>query len=245
MTKTTSILSLILLLSLACFVKSADIAPALITVTGSGESKGEPDEVSVTVGIQLRDKSVQQVSNETDSRASAVIAYLKSEGVDDSDIQTSYVTLQPYYSYTGSEAGQTSPDYYTAQQSLTFALKDLSAYDRIMTGLYDAGINSVSDISFKIENVEARKQEARKKAVANAKKIATTLTTGLGAKVGRVYTVSESTTDGSNQPPIFYYAAASLAAGSASNEGSNSGPSISGGEVTITSTVTVSFYIIN
>ena len=243
MTKISSVFGLLLLVSLACLVKSDGIAPALITVSGTGESKGQPDEVVVTVGIQVRNDSVQAVSSETDTVSSSVIAYLKSQGVEDADIQTSYVTLSPYYSYTGSEAGQTTPDYYTSQKSVTFSLKDLSAYDDIMTALYALGINSVNSVSFKIEDVTARQQEARKLAVANAKKIANTLTSGLGAKVGGVYSVSEYTTDGSNQTPIFFYAAKSLAAG-ASADG-NSGPSIAGGQVTITSTVTVSFYIIN
>ena len=242
MTKISSVFGLILLVSLACLVKS-DIAPALISVSGTGESKGQPDEVIVTVGIQVRNKTVQGVSSQTDTVSSSVIAYLKSQGVDDADIQTSYVTLSPYYSYNGNEAGQTTPDYYTSQKSVTFSLKDLSAYDDIMTALYALGINSVSSVSFKIEDVQARQQEARKKAVANAQKIAKTLTAGVGAKVGGIYSVSESTTDGSNETPIFFYAAKSLAAG-ASGSG-NSAPSIAGGEVTITSTVTVNFYIIN
>ena len=247
MFRTHHILSLVLMLSLACAVKSNDILPPLITVTGTGEAKAEPTEVSVTVGIQLRDKSVDQVSSETDSRSAAIISYLLSNGVADTNIQTSYVSLQPYYSYQSSQIGQLNPDYYTATKSITFLLKDLSAYDQIMTGLYDAGINSVSDVTFKIDNVEARKQQARKKAIANALSVAKTLVAGLGAKLNGVYKISDSTYGG-NVQPVYYAQPMAMAMSSYSMGASASysaGPSIAGGEITTTSTVSVSFYISN
>ena len=248
MFRTHHILSLVLLVSLACVVKSNDILPPLITVSGTGEAKAEPTEVSVTVGIELRDKSVEQVSSETDSRSAAIISYLLSNGVADANVQTSYVNLQPYYSYQASQIGQLDPDYYTATKSITFLLKDLSLYDQIMTGLYDAGINSVSNVIFKIDNVEARKQQARKKAIANALSIAKTLVAGLGAKLNGVYSISDSSYGG-NVQPIYYAQPMAMASygmsASMASASYSSGPSIAGGEVTTTSTVSVSFYINN
>ena len=81
MAKTSYTLSLLLMLSLACFVSSQDILPPLLTVTGKGEVKAQPDEVSVTVGIQLRAKSVEEVSSDTDSRSAAIIAYLQAKAL--------------------------------------------------------------------------------------------------------------------------------------------------------------------
>lgn len=247
MTKLTSTLCFLLVVSLACVARcdDDDREPALITVTGTGIAKGTPEEVVVSVGIQLRNNTVEDVSSEVDSKSAAVIAYLKDQNVSDSDIQTSYVTLSPYYSYDSSQQGKTTPDYYTATKTLTFSLKNLSSYDEIMTNLYDLGINSVNSVNFNIRNATQRQQEARRSAVRNAKQIAQTLMSGLGARLGRVYKVSESTTDGSSEPPVFFYAAKSLAAVASGSSGVSSGPSISSGQVEITSSVTVSFYIIN
>ena len=245
MAKTSYTLGLLLMLSLACFVSSQDILPPLLTVTGKGEAKAQPDEVSVTVGIQLRAKSVEEVSSDTDSRSAAIIAYLQSQGVADEDIQTSYVTLQPYYSYTSSEAGQTTPDYYTSQKSITFSLKDLSAYDQIMSGLYDAGINSVSDVTFKVTDDEEYKEEARKKAVTDARAIAQIITDGLGVKLGGVYSISESSYGVIPTPPRVYYGGMAKSAAYDSVSVQSSGPSIAGGEVTTTMNVNVVFYVLN
>ena len=247
MLKTQHILSLVLVFSLACVIKcDDDILPPLLTVTGTGESKAQPDEVSVTVGIQLRDKSVEQVSNATDSRSAAIISYLLSNGVAEKDVQTSYVTLQPYYSYQSSQAGQLDPDYYTATKSITFSLKDLSTYDQIMTGLYDAGINSVDDVTFKVTDIEDSRQEARTKAIANAKQIAEILADGLGAKITGVYSISDSSSVPAPRP-VIYNAPMAMAASAVSSASvaDSSGPSIAGGEVTTTSTVSVSFYVSN
>ena len=88
---------------------------------------------------------------------------------------------------------------------------------------------------------------------ANARLIAETLMEGLGQNVGAVYTVSEFTNDGSGQYPVpaVSYVTESNDAGtpvtvtttvtSSSSSSSVAGSSISGGQVTIASTVTVTF----
>src|SRR5688572_23535044 len=142
--------SLLIFCLLMIQLAAADVQPRLISISGVGEVKLEPDEVVVSIGIEIRDVSLHTAQAEVDKRASDVIAYLKKQGIEDKYIQTSYITLQPYYSYYGSGTGKTTPDYYIAQKTMTFVLKELSKYDSIMSGLYDVGINQVNDISFKM-----------------------------------------------------------------------------------------------
>lgn len=243
MTKLYSSFVFFTIVSLMHSVRSNPIQPALITVTGTGEAKAKPDQVSVTVGIQLNDKTVQVVGKKVDSTSSAVIAYLSNNGVADKDIMTSYVTLTPYYSFQNG-ASQVTPQYYTAQKSITFTLKDIKNYDHIMEGLYGAGINSVSNVNFMLASTSAYQQQARQKAVNDAKTIANLLITNLGAKLGGVYSVSEST-DGQDTTVPVYYNAREVASNAASSTVQNTGPSVAGGEVTVSSTVHVSYYIQN
>jgi len=107
--------------------------PPLISISGYGEVKVRPDEVKVSVGIQLRDESADMLSKLIDKRSSDVIKILRDANVTDQDIETSNLSIQPYYADTSSSYGSTKPDYYTGQKSITFTLKNISNFD----GHYD------------------------------------------------------------------------------------------------------------
>lgn len=209
--------------------------PPLVSVTGVGEVRVQPTEVFVSLGVETREKTLDAARRETDKKAAAIINYLKKKGVDDKDIQTSYVTVQPIYSR--GEYGVTTPDMYMAIKTMTIKIKKLDKYDEILSGLYGVGANRVDGIRFNAADVEKYKAEARKKAVADAKQKAITLTSELGAKLGRVYSIDESTS-GSGPRPMHKAAMMEMAVSDM-----DGGPSISGGELVITTHVNVSFII--
>jgi uncharacterized protein YggE len=123
---------------------------------------------------------------------------------------------------------------------MTVLVRKLNKFDDLMSGLYGAGVNRVDGVSFQVADIEKYKTQARKLAVNNAKQKATALTTELGAKVGRVYSINENTTGG-RPMPMYAEAAMMKTMDSAGGEG----PTIAGGEVIVTSTVSVSFIIEN
>jgi uncharacterized protein len=210
------------------------LMPPLISVNGIGEVKVQPDEVVIALGVETREKTLEQARKQTDSKAAAIISYLRKQGVDAKDIQTSYVNLQPVYS--SGEYGKAAPDFYLAQKTMTIVIKKINRFDELLSGLYDNGVNRIDDIAFRVSDLEKHRVEARKKAAADAKQKANALTAELGAKVGKVYTINEYTSNGS--PRIGY---AKVAMDMESSQGG--GPSIAGGQVTVTSNVNVSFVI--
>ena len=231
-----------LLLSLAVIVSTIQlqaqqhqVMPPLVSVSGVGEVRVQPTEVVVNFGVETREKSLDAARTLTDRKASSIISYLKRKGVDANDIQTSYVTVRPVFS--GGEYGKTSPDFYMAIKTMTVVIKKLDKYDEIISGLYGVGVNRIDGITFQVANIEKYKAEARKKAVANAKQKATALTSELGAKLGRVYAISENGSGGGPRP---MYKTAMMESAVFDSEG---GPSISAGEIVITDTVDVSFII--
>ncbi|WP_347156721.1 SIMPL domain-containing protein [Pontibacter chitinilyticus] len=209
--------------------------PPLVNVNGVGEVKVQPDEVLLNFGVEMRDKSLDQARKQTDAKAAAIINYLKKQGVEARHIQTSYVNVQPIYN--GDAYGKTSPDFYMAQKSMTVLVKKLDKFDQILAGLYAEGVNRVDGISFQVADLEKYKAEARKRAVNDAKRKATALTSELGAKLGRVYTINEAGYNDGGPRPMY----AKVMMESASSD--MSGPSIAGGEVMVTSNVSVSFVI--
>ncbi len=55
--------------------------PPLIKATGKGEVRVAPDRAEIRVGVSLRNENLEELSETTDSRSSAIIAYLRDEGV--------------------------------------------------------------------------------------------------------------------------------------------------------------------
>ncbi len=209
--------------------------PPLVSVNGTGEVRVQPNEVVVNLGVETREKTLDAARKETDKKAAAIINYLKKQGVDAKNIQTSFVTLQPVYN--SGEYGRTAPDFYLAQKNMTVVIKKMNKFDELLSGLYEIGANHVNGVQFQVSDMEKYKAEARKKAVANAREKATSLTSELGAKVGRVYAINEGGSNGGPRPMYKMAMMESAAYNSAD------GPSIAGGEVVITEDVAVSFII--
>ena len=213
-----------------------DSRTPLVSVNGKGRVRVRPDFVEITVGIDQRGKTVKQLQDDVDAKSASIISYLKRNGVKDRDVQTSQVNLSPYYSYTGSEYGSTQVDFYTATKSVTFVLRDISRYEKVLSGLYKLGVNTVSGINFKVDDAQAQKQEAKRRAVAQARKIAEALTEGLNVTVGKVYSLDDQTYDTQVFPIV--YAPLEF-------RRSGSDTTIAGGEVEVTATVAVSFQLMN
>lgn len=235
--KKTKLVALFMLAMFAAFQAQAQQPnlPPLVSVAGVGEVRVQPTEVMVNLGVETREKTLDAARTETDKKAAAIINYLKKNGVDAKDIQTSFVNVQPIYNR--GEYGVTTPDMYLALKTMTIKIRKLNKYDEILAGLYGVGANRVDGVHFQVADLEKYRSEARKKAVANARDKATMLTTELGAKVGRVYAINETTGGGGPRP--MYKTAMMESAG----YDSNSGPSIAAGEVVVSATVDVSFVI--
>lgn len=235
MKKTNLILMFALLLAaLQVQAQNQQLMPPHVQVSGVGEVKVQPTEVVVNVGVENRSRTLDGARLQTDRVASNIIRYLKRQGVDEKNIQTSFVNVRPIYD--GDRFTKTSPDAYMAMKTMTIVIKKIDKYDDILSGLYEAGANHVDGISFQVPDIEKYKEEARKKAVNNAKQKATMLTTELGARVGRVYSIQEATMGGGPRP--MHKAMMEVMV-----QDSAEGPSIAAGEIVISSTVDVTFLI--
>lgn len=228
-----------LLVSICSFAQvtaQQQLMPPHISVSGVGEVKVKPDEVVINFGVENRSKQLDEARKQVDSKAAAVINYLKKQGVEERHIQTSYINVFPVYN--NGDLGSPAPDMYMAQKTMTVVIKKLNKFDELMSGLYAVGINRIDGISFRAADMEKHQAEARKRAVANAKAKATMLTGELGSKINRLYSIDESSS-GNGGPSPMYKSSMRMEAQMAED----SGPSIAGGEVVVSSLVNVTFLI--
>jgi len=221
-------------------------AQRMFSVVGTGELKLDPDEAVISIGVDLRHSDLKNVSRQDDSIASNIISILKDKEIKGEDILSSFIILSPFYTYSVNETNNTKPEYYNAQKTLSFILKDLKRYDEVMYELYEAGINRIDSVVFRVSNIDKHKSTVRELAIENAKEVANSLTKGFGARTGNIFTMSENFSSYKPPRPIYdFNSFVSKSYQSSKSLENVEEPSISGGQVVLTSTVSATFYINN
>ena len=97
MKKTFFLLFTFLIASLVQVQAQQQPMPPLVNVNGVGEVRVQPDQVMLSMGVEVREKSLEQARKQADSKAAAIIAYLNKQGISEKDIQTSYMSIYPIY----------------------------------------------------------------------------------------------------------------------------------------------------
>ena len=89
------LVSLLLLLGAASSVAASGSAEAArtITVVGEGEVSAEPDQATITLGVQLYDESAQAAASELRSRMESVIDAIRALGIPERRIQTTNYSI--------------------------------------------------------------------------------------------------------------------------------------------------------
>lgn len=160
-----------------------------VSVIGTGTVNVVPDRVLINSRIEHTGKTAAEVKRQNDKVVDQVLKYLKSEGVDPKNIQTEYIRLNKEVNYN------TQDTMFSANQAISIQLLDLKKYEKIMTGLLNAGLNRIDGIQFQTSKKDALQSEARKKAVLNAKKKAEEYAAALGQSIGKAISISEVQTD--------------------------------------------------
>ncbi|QYJ67588.1 SIMPL domain-containing protein [Flavobacterium litorale] len=204
-------------------------APRQISVSGEGEIKVTPDEAIITIGVTNMGADAKEVKNENDVIVDRVMKYLKRAKLPEEDYQTKNVYLNRSYQYDKKKYT------YTASQTITIYLKDLSKYDDLIIGLTDAGINNIQGIQFKTSKQEQYESKARVKAIQDAQKKAKDYADALGMYIGYPLLVNDNTSNNYYPSPMY----AKIEMESMSDAGSRETLAI--GEITIKCNVAVTY----
>lgn len=164
-------------------------------VNGEGVVKVVPDQVVIKSRIEHEGKTATEVKKKNDATVSDVIKYLKSQGISEKNIQTDYVNLNKIYNYDNKTYS------YVANQAISIKLETLKNYEKIMSGLLEAGLNRIDGIEFKSSEIEKHTVEARKRAVLNARKKAEDYVEPLGQRLGKAVSINEL--EMNNYPPMY------------------------------------------
>jgi uncharacterized protein YggE len=166
------------------------ISGTRLDVNAVGEVTRVPDLAIITAGVVTRASSAGSAMQQAAQRMSRVRAALKAAGVEDRDIQTSNVSLNPDYVYEQNKTPRITG--YSASNQLTVRFRDIARAGPILDALVQEGANQISGPNLTIEKPEAALDEARAKAVANGRTRAELYARALGLRLVRIVSVNES-----------------------------------------------------
>lgn len=202
-----------------------------ISVSGEGKVKVTPDQAFISISVETKGNNATDVKKQNDATVEKVVQYLKRSKLQQADIQTKRVSLQPQYDYDKKKYN------YNATQTIDIMLRDLSYYDTLMEGLVDSGINRINTVEFKSSRLEQHESEARKLAMQNARQKAQDYVSVLGQKAGKAILISDNTQVYHPQPVMYEMAMDKSAGNAAPRE------TVAIGEINITANVSVSFML--
>jgi uncharacterized protein len=159
-----------------------------ISVLGTGKVEYQPDEARVTLGVQVdRVSTAQEALRQMNEKAGRVIAAVKTLRIKEEDIKTQSYSLYPQYDY---KEGAQTPAGYNASEQLVIKAKNINENKEIVGNIIssasNAGVNNVVGVNYSVSNINDLKQQARLKAIADAKEKAPALIKASGVRVGKI-----------------------------------------------------------
>jgi uncharacterized protein YggE len=206
-----------------------------IWVSGEGKVSATPDIVTLSLGIQAQAATVAEAQSQAAAAMSAVMAALADNGVADKDIQTQYFSISQVTRWDDTKNEQIVIGYQVTNM-VTAKIRDVENAGPIIDAVAAAGgdYTRVNSIGFSVDDPTPYYEQARQKAMADAKAKAGQLAELAGVSLGKPTYISE----GSVTPPIIY-----RDAGMAIPAPAESTTPVSPGEIELTLDVQVAYAI--
>ncbi|MBI5254179.1 SIMPL domain-containing protein [Candidatus Falkowbacteria bacterium] len=216
------------------YIGKSEQTPNVVTISAEGKVTAVPNVATVQIGTTTLRPTVADAQAENTKKMNDIIAAVKKEGIADKDIKTSDYSIYPQYDWNGNKNVLSG---YNVNQTLTLKIRDTKKINAILKLAGEKGANSISNLNFEIDDQDALKEQAREKAIVNAKEKAEKLAKSLGVKLDKIISFSEST-----DVPI--YSGYSKYAEGAGIGGGGASPNIQTGENEIKVFVNITYEIL-
>jgi hypothetical protein len=201
-----------------------------LAVVGEGKVEVTPDTAYVDAGITVDNRgTVEEVQKTVNTINDKIISSLRELGIEKADIKTSNYSVYPNYKY---ENNINTISGYNGNATVEVKVRNTQMVSQVIETVTTAGANQIQGVRFSIDKPEIYREEARNKAIANAKEQAEKIAKDLGLKLGKIVNIIESSPD---QVGLPIYAKAS------EGLGGGGGPTVEQGSQTITTVVTLYF----
>lgn len=195
------------------------------SVSGEGKITAVPDVAQFSFSVITEGgKNIAELQKENSQKANGAIGFLKQNGVKDKDIKTASYNIQPRYQYSicvpsvNIRKNEPCPPPeivgYSISQTVAVKARDFNKISDLLAGVVRSGANTVSELSFVIDDKTELENKARQEAIENAMKKAESMAQAGRFKLGKVLSINE---EWSGAPPRFSMMEKSLDMGAGDN----------------------------
>jgi hypothetical protein len=171
---------------------SAQSASRTLNIAGTAEVHAAPDAALVMTGVVTESDTAAAALKANSATLSKVVDAIRAFGVEAKDLQTSGLSLAPRYQLDKLSSGERQRIIgYTVANEISVRVRDLAKLGDLLDKVTVAGANRIDGIEFIISNQDALLEEARQKAVADAKGKADLYARAAGFTLGKVMSLSE------------------------------------------------------
>ena len=158
-----------------------------INVIGQGKVNYQPDTAIVSVGVQVdKVEKADEALKQLNEKINKIYQEVQKVGIPKDDVTTQNYSLYHQYDVIDNVSKLTG---YSANQTLLVKVREIQneeAVNRVVSAVTNAGANQINGISFEASNLNNLKQEARLKAIADARSKAGSIAGALGVRLGKV-----------------------------------------------------------
>ena len=216
----------------------------IFNVTGEGKIVAVPDIMEFNLSVITEGgKNLVELQKSNSEKINKIVAYLKDKGIKDKDIKTQQYYIEPRYQYYTCDGakGVCPPSViagYTVRQIVDVKIRDFDKIGDILTGVVENGANSVSDLSFAIDDRTKLEDQARQEAISKAKEKARSMARAGGFRLGKLVSINESFSG-----PYYYENMKSSAVGYGVGGGGDVAPTVEPGSQDVIINMTLQYEI--
>ena len=222
------------------------------TVQGTGTATATPDQSDISFTVTKTATTLKDAQSQANTFTNKIVSDLKKLGVAKKDIQTSNYSSYPNYNDNGGGFGIMQPDIkvmpirpsqttntiisYTVSEDVDITIHSNDITNKVIDTVTNDGAENISgpDLTFSDAKQKQLENDARTKAIQDAKDKAQSIAQAAGINLGRITNIQENN---DNAFPIVRPLMMNSAAGSAKSVPTQINP----GQNSVTSTVTLSY----
>jgi uncharacterized protein YggE len=159
-----------------------------ISVNGEAVVKVQPDQIIITFGIETWDKNIITAKQENNKIMKDAIAVIKETGIQDKDIQTDYLSIEPRYDNNYEKKNFIG---YFVRNTFVVTLTEPDKVENLVIGILQSGVNYIHNINFQTTEFKKYREQARDLALNAAKEKAEKMAGTLNKQVGDPIQINE------------------------------------------------------
>lgn len=170
----------------------SDAPPARMVIGGEGRVDVAPDMATVRLGVTTEARAARDALAANSAQVAAVLDTLGAAGIAPRDMQTTGLSLGPRWeNVVVNGASQSRITGYFATNAVSVRVRDLGSLGAVLDRVVDDGANTLDGLSFGLQDAQSARDEARRRAVADALRKAALYAEATGVALGPILSFRE------------------------------------------------------